>query len=140
MIFFIQIPTYQPTLSITKWLITKWPHERSHTKCPPRSGPHDIVLHEVTASRTPLVSAYYFEILMSKEKSIRNVRFKLDFKFEVSKSKNISESFVYVICLFIISIISLLFPLHSLTAYPIFLIHVLTARHIALNVLITAQA
>ena len=41
---------------------------------------------------------------MSKEKSIRNVRFKLDFKFEVSKSKNISESFVYVICLFIISI------------------------------------
>ena len=94
----------------------------------------------MTASRTPLVSAYYFKILMSKEKSIRNVRFKLDFKFEVSKSKNISECFVYVICLFIISIISLLFPLHSLTAYPIFLIHVLTARHIALNVLITAQA
>ena len=94
----------------------------------------------MTASRTPLVSAYYFKILMSKEKSIRNVRFKLDFKFEVSKSKNISECFVYVICLFIISIISLLFPLHSLTAYPIFLIHVLTTRHIALDVLITAQA
>ena len=110
MIFFIQIPTYQPTLSITKWLITKWPHEMSHTKCPPRSGPHDIVLHEVTASRTPLVSAYYFKILMSKEKSIRNVRFNsiLNLKYRNRKIflKVLFMLFVYLLFpyFFIISI------------------------------------
>ena len=78
-----------------------------HTKGPARSflhevvpSPHDIVLHEVTASRTPLVSAYYFEILMSKEKSIRKVRFKLDFKFEVNRKifpKVLFMLFVYLL-------------------------------------------